>query len=82
MHIVLLQQIMPQYYAYARHAHKEENIGKPIWELAIVDQGEFEDKWFTQQGIKIIRSTVDGKKVSALGFESEGHFLLWMLRWT
>jgi hypothetical protein len=80
MHIVLLQQIMPQYAAYVRDARKKEYEGKNVWEYEL-DDDFFEDKWFTQQGIKRIRSKTDKQVVCALGFESEGHYLMWMLRW-
>lgn len=81
MYTVLLKEVMPQYYAYVKDARKKEYEGKALWEYELDDEF-FEDKWFTEQGIKRIRSKVDNKVVCALGFESEGHFLMWMLRWT
>lgn len=80
MYIVLLQQIMPQYSKYIRDARTKEYEGKPLWQIEL-DSNEFEDKWFTQQGIKRIRAKTDKQVVCALGFESEGHYLMWMLRW-
>lgn len=81
MYTVLLQEVMPQYYAYLRAARKVEFEGRPLWEY-VVDSDEFEDKWFTQKGIKRIRLENDREVTCALGFRSRGHYIMWLLKWS
>lgn len=79
LYTVLLQQIMKPYRNYIRHAIKDNSVAWYMPSLTI--EKEFEDKWFTQQGIKRIRSIKDKNAVIALQFESEGVFTMWMLKW-
>ena len=80
-HRVFLADIPYQHYNYVKYALYQESGGEPLWTMNH-DHAAFEKKWFTDQGMSRIVLNEDGKKIAVMEFESEGHFLMWMLRWT
>lgn len=80
-HMVLLQDVLHAYYRYVKHALYTDSSGKPLWQLEH-DRAAFEDKWFNQHGIELVRSKTDNKVTCALRFKSKGHYIFWLLRWS
>lgn len=78
---VLVQDVFVQYYAYMRHAAHQDAAGRPLWEV-MHDRISFEDRWFRQKGIDLLKSIKDNKTVAALSFENREQYLFWLLRWS
>lgn len=82
MHRVLLQDVMPQYYAYMKYAMRAYSGDKPLWQVEY-DREEFEDTWFTNEGISMVKAdTEKGIVLCMLAFNSKETFMHWFLRWS
>lgn len=80
-HKVFIQDVFPQYYSYMRHAARCESADQPLWQ-AMNDRTAFEEKWFIQQGIGLIKSTRDDRTLCMMVFEDRNSFILWLLKWS
>jgi hypothetical protein len=77
---VFLHDVMKQYYAYMRHALRED--GRPGWQLAH-NEPAFIDRWFTAEGMRQLRIDAgDGKVLCKLEFDSRERLVAWLLRWS
>ena len=78
---VLVEDVFEQYYSYVRYAAYHDTNDKPIWE-SMQDREAFEEKWFRQEGIEVVRSVKDGKTIGRLVFKDREEFIIWMMRWS
>lgn len=85
-HEVCINEVLSQYYSYLKHAMIEDSKGKPFWYLE-QDRKKFEEKWFDQQGIRMIKSEwIKNDQIqsvlSKLSFRDRDHFIFWLMRWS